>query len=290
MGCAEHCPQSRRKRARLRMQSCRLESAASLRRLSAGRRPSVVTMNSKELQSDSRSASPKSGRLAAPDAHDVLTENLALALLNRPDLPGDEIERISRNAGTMKSRKVRLALAAHPRAPRRVSIRVIRELHTFDLMKFALLPVVAADLKCAADELLVSRIASITLGERISLARRCSALVAAALLLDKEARVWQTALENPRLTESAIAKSLQSANATYAFVQAVCSHPKWAPRQEVRMALLRNEKTPRVWAVEFARRIPPAKLRDILLKSRLPEEFKASLKKNLECHGKTGST
>ena len=69
-----------------------------------------------------------------------------------------EIEQISaEDAGVMKSRKVRLALAAHPRTPRRIALRVIRELYTFELMQFALTPAAAADLKRVADELLVGQ-------------------------------------------------------------------------------------------------------------------------------------
>jgi hypothetical protein len=209
----------------------------------------------------------------------TLTADLALALVKDRSLPSETIEQISRNAAVMKSRKVRIALAAHPCAPRRIALRLIRELYTFDLMQFALLPVVAADLKRVADELLVSRVASITLGERISLARRSSAMVAAALLLDKESRVWQTALENPRLSESAIVKALLRPSATPAFVNAVCHHAKWSVRPEIRMALLRNEYTPLARALEFARRLPPAQLRDILHASRLPEKIKAYCKK-----------
>jgi hypothetical protein len=209
----------------------------------------------------------------------ALTADLALAIVKDRSLPSETIEQISRNAAVMKSRKVRIALAAHPRAPRRIALRLIRELYTFDLMQFALLPVVAADLKRVADEILVARIASITLGERISLARRSSAMVAAALLLDKESRVWQTALENPRLSEAAIVKALLRPNATPALVKAVCHHAKWSVRPEIRMALLRNEYTPLARALEFARRLPPAQLRDILHASRLPEKIKAYCKK-----------
>jgi hypothetical protein len=210
----------------------------------------------------------------------TLTADLALALVKDRSLASETIEQIRRNIAVMKSRKVRIALAAHPRAPRRLALRLIRELYTFDLMQFALLPVVAAELKRVADELLVARIASITLGERISLARRSSAMVAAALLLDKESRVWQTALENPRLSESAIVKALLRPSATPAFVNAVCHHTKWSVRPEIRMALLRNEYTPLARALEFARRLPPAHLRDILHASRLPEKIKAYCKKN----------
>jgi hypothetical protein len=211
----------------------------------------------------------------------ALTEDRALAVLKMPDLSAESIVALSKNASLIKSRKVRLALAAHPRTPRRIALRLVRELYTFDLMQFALLPTVAADLKRAAGNLLIARIESITLGERIALARRCSESVAAALLLDKESRVWQTALENPRLTESAIVKALQRTNAAAALVEAVCRHPKWSVRPEIRMALLRNEKTSLARALEFARRLPPAQLRDILHNSRLPDRIKTLLRKEL---------
>src|ERR1700686_84269 len=155
----------------------------------------------------------------------VLTADLALACMSDRDLSSEVLEQISKNTAAMKSRKVRLAL---PRAPRRIALRLIRELYTFDLMQFSLLPVVAADLKRVADELLVGRLASISLGERISLARRSSGRVAAALLLDREMRVWQTALENPRVTESSVVKALLSPTALPAFVKALCHHSKWS--------------------------------------------------------------
>ncbi len=225
--------------------------------------------------------------VSAPDdlaraSDPALTPDLALALLQRRDLPADAVEQISQNAGVTKSRKVRLAVAAHPRAPRCIYVSLISEFYTFDLMQFALVPAVAADLKRAADDLLVNRVASITLGERISLARRASASVAAALLLDKETRVWQPALENSRLTEAAVPRALLPAGATRAFVEALCHDPKWSLRPEIRIALLRNEKTPLSRAIEFARRLPPTQLRDILHASRLPEKIKNSLRKELE--------
>src|SRR6266536_4726221 len=135
-------------------------------------------------------------------ATSALTEDLALAQLKDRSLSSDIVEQISSNAAVMKSRKVRVAFASHPHAPRRIALRLIRELYTFDLMRFSLLPAVAADLKRVADEILVAHLASIPLGERISLARRSSSMVASALLLDKEPRVWQTALQNPRLSEN----------------------------------------------------------------------------------------
>ena len=241
----------------------------------------------REFQADEATGTPSrsdSPSLAAdlPTASTGLTEDLALAQLKNRDLSQQEVEEICRNVRGIRSRKVRLALAAHPHTPRRTALRVIRELYTFELMQFALNPLAAADLRRMGDELLLSRIASITLGERISLARRSSELVAGALLLDKETPVWQAALENPHLTETAVVKALQRAGGVPAFVEALSHEAKWSVRPEIRIALLRNPYTPLARALEFARGLPPSQLRDILHTSRLPEKIKYYLLKESE--------
>jgi hypothetical protein len=241
-------------------------------------------MNSETQNSIESSVAPESasGQASAIFEGAAVTADLALAAFEDRKLSSEVIEEISKNAAVMKSRKVRLALATHPRAPRRIVLRLIRELYTFDLMQFSVLPAVAADLKRVAEELLVGRLGSISLGERISLARRSSGTVAAALLFDREPRVWQTVLENPRLVESAIVTALLRPGASPAFVKAACHHTKWSVRPEIRVALLRNEYTPMAHALEFAKPLPPAQLRDVLHSSRLPERIKTYLRKDLQ--------
>ncbi|MGA9814227.1 MAG: hypothetical protein WBQ64_15680 [Terriglobales bacterium] len=211
----------------------------------------------------------------------ALTEDLALSLLKQSDLPTQALDRLSRNRGIMKSRKVKLALVEHPRTPRHISVPMVRHLFTFDLMQVALTPVVPADIKMAAEESLINRLERLSQGERLTLAHRASGRVAAALLLDPEPRVIHAALENSRLTESAVIKALMRRDAPAAFVSAVCHHAKWSPRREIRIALLRNEKTPLARAVEFARSLPPALVREILQGSRLPTAMKSSLLKDV---------
>jgi hypothetical protein len=226
---------------------------------------------------------PAHDRAHSEDIADtVLTEDIALALLNGRDLPASSVEEIGKNESVLKSRKVCIALAAHPRAPRRLSLRLIRQFYPFDLMQFALSPAVAPDLKRIADDLLIARLASMSLGERLSLARRASGALAAALLLDRESRVFRCALENSRLTEIAIVKALAHAGSSAALVEVVCRHPKWSVRKEIRIALLRHQHTPLARAVEFARSLPPPLLRDVLHTSRLPEKIKRYLRDELK--------
>ena len=180
----------------------------------------------------------------------------------------------------------RLALVEHPKTPRHVSLPLVRQLYTFDLMQVALTPVVPADVKRAADQALLNRRETITPGERLTSAHRGSGRIAEALLLDEDARVAQGALQNPRLSEASIARALMRPEASAELVEAVCRHPQWSLRREVRIALLRNEKTPAALAVEFARLLPPPLLREVLHSSKLPASVRNLLL--VELRGREG--
>ena len=203
----------------------------------------------------------------------ALTEDLALVLLKRTDLTPELLDQLSKS-NVIKGRKVKLALVSHLRTPRYVSVTLVRQMFTFDLMQVALTPVVPADVKKAAEEVLLNRLETLTPGEKLSLARRASGRVAAALLLDPEQRICLAALDNSRLTEGHIIKALASAKARAGFVRAVCSHAKWSLRREIRMALLRTEKLPLSCALEYARGLPAAVVREILRSSSLPAHIK----------------
>ena len=173
-----------------------------------------------------------------------LTEELALSLLARRDLPQQALVDLSKNAGVMKHRKVMVAVVAHPRTPRHVSLPIARHLYTFELMQLALTPSIASDLKMSIEESLIARLESISAGERLTLAKRGSTRVAAALLADAEERVMHAAMENPYMTEAWMVKALLRDDAPVPLVHAVCRHQKWSLCRDVQVALLRNGKTP----------------------------------------------
>lgn len=210
-----------------------------------------------------------------------LTEDLALSLLVRRDLPPQVLEDLSRNPSTMRHRKVIMAVVSHPRTPRHVTLPITRRLYTFELMHLALTPAVAADLKLAIEETLVARLETLSSGERMTLARRGSTRIAATLLADPEARVIEAALDNPYLTEVWVVKNLMRDDSPHAFVHAVCTHKKWSLRRDVQVALLRNQHTPLARAITIASALPVHVVRDILHHSRLLPNIKAYLKEQL---------
>jgi len=214
-----------------------------------------------------------------------LTEELALALLERRDLPANGLERLAKHPALKKSRKVRLGLVAHPHTPRFVSLPLLKHLHTFELMQVALTPAIAPDVKAAADEAILYRREKISLGERLTLAKRGSGRLAGALLLDPEPHVAEAVLDNPQLTEALVVKALMKERSPQALAEAVCRHPKWPLRREVQRALLLNAGTPLGRVLVFARSLPTDSLREIMWQSRLNENVRAYLTRELEGRG-----
>ncbi|MGA3091197.1 MAG: hypothetical protein ABSD75_21525 [Terriglobales bacterium] len=244
-----------------------------------------------------RDGTPALAGLLREASDPALTEDLALALLKRPDLPVEVLEQLAKNANALKSRKAKIALAGHPHTPRHVSVPLARQFYTFDVMKLALSPGVPADVRIAVDDVLISRLQTVTIGERLTLARRASGRVAAALLTEatgsdgtkvdgdaideamaaRHRRLLRAALENPRLTEALVIKAVLHPAAGSALVEAVAHHERWSRRRAVRATLLRCQHLSLAQAQELAREIPVARLRELLATSRLPDSVKKQL-------------
>lgn len=204
------------------------------------------------------------GRLVGSD----ISEDEALALLKGKNLSAQALASIGRAPIAGKSQKVSFALLIHPRTPRHLSIPLLRRMFSFDLMKVALTPLVAADLKRAAEEQIIPRLKSLTVGERISIARRASSRVVAALLADSDVRVLSAALGNSYLREASVTAVLTRANAPAILFEKVSQHPTWPQKREVQIALLASEKTPIEAVRQLAKLFSPELLDEILPASR----------------------
>jgi hypothetical protein len=197
------------------------------------------------------------------------TEDQAIAELQRADISATDIALLAKSPAAAKSQKVALAMVLHPRAPRLFSIPMLRRMFTFDLMQVSLTPAVAPDIKRAAEDQILVRAEALSTGEKISLAKRASGRVAAALLQEDDERVISPALDNPHLTEILVVQTLMKPRAPKVLFVLSSEHRKWSQRREIQMALLRSEKTPVEKAKELAKNFPEGFLREIVPGGRL---------------------
>ena len=174
----------------------------------------------------------------------ALDEPRLTLLLSRKDLPTEILEEIGRRKTFLKSYGVKKALLLHPRTPRLVGLRLLKELYLMDLVQFTLSPAVSAELKRYAEEQIVARLPQMPLGQKITLARRGPSRVAGALVAEGHAQVMPVALDNPYLTEAQVLKALAREKVPVAVVQGLAGHRKWSQIYSVRLAIVRNSSTP----------------------------------------------
>lgn len=203
-------------------------------------------------------------------------------LLERKDLSGLLLEEISKRKEWRGSYRVRLGLAAHPRTPRLIAMRLLRELHLMDLVRISLLPASPMELRRLADERVLAQLAQLPLGQKLMLARRGSARIAAGLVADGPEQVSRVALNNPFLTEAQLLKALAREAVPARILGAVARHDKWSKIINIRVALLRHSHLPADNAPALVHGLPRRDIEDLVGLSRLRESIRAHLRKELK--------
>jgi hypothetical protein len=183
----------------------------------------------------------------APQVVEAVLDNPRLGeqhltiLLARRDLAREIVVRVAENKVWMKSYPLKTAVLKHPRTPRHVALPLLKFIYPFDLMEIASAPGVAPDLKRVMEDALLSQRESLALGQRLTLARRGTHRICGGLLADSDGRVLRAALDNPSLTEAAVAAALLLEKASGELLSLVAEHQRWSARRDVRLALLRSK-------------------------------------------------
>lgn len=204
----------------------------------------------------------------------ALDEPHLCLLLERKDLPGEILEEVGRRKPLLKNYRVKRALCFHPRGPRLVTLRLIRDLYLMDLVQLTISPAVPAELKRNAEQQLLSRLPQIPLGQKITLARRGPARVAGALLAEGHPQVLSVVLDNPYLTEAQILKALSFEKLPAAVIPAIIHHRKWSISYNIRIALLRQPSAPLATILSYLPQLTVSDLRELAAPGIVPETLR----------------
>jgi hypothetical protein len=231
---------------------------------------------------------PSADVLMALLENPALDETKLCQLLERKDLPGEILEEVGRRKHLLKNYRVKRALAFHPRAPRLISLRLLRDLYLMDLVQITLSPGVLAELKRNAEEQLLARLPQLPLGQKITLARRGPARVAGAILAEGHAQVISIALDNPNVTEAQVLKVLSREKLPAALIPAISQHRKWSISYNVRLALVRHPSSPLATILAYLPEITVSDLRELAAPGIVPESLRKYLQAEIQRRMRAG--
>ena len=202
-------------------------------------------------------------------------------LLGRKDLPGTFLEEFARRRELLHGYPVIRALVFHPNVPRKIALRLLRELHLMDVLKLSQAATAAPDLQRNAEEHLIARLPHVALGQKIALARQASASVLAALILEGNAQVVEPAVENPRLTEAQVLKLLTRHKLPLAVAPALCRSRRWTSVPNVALALLSYSHTPPEAAVKLLPHVASVDLRSLVQMKTISQAMRRHIQREL---------
>jgi hypothetical protein len=217
----------------------------------------------------------------------VLTENEVLILLNRRALSATVIEEIAQTKKWLGSYPIKRGLSMHPKTPIRISLELLKFLFVFDLVAISLQPAVPHEVKELAENLILSQLPKLPLGQKITLARRSTGRIAGELLRTDHRLIISAALDNPRLGEATLIQVLSRPGCSTQLVEATASHRKWSLSYDLRLALLRTNCLTMGRALQFISELKLSDLKEIAEDPRLSGRLRDYLGQLVEGHRST---
>jgi len=203
-------------------------------------------------------------------------------LLERLDLTSKLLSAVADVGKWASSERVRLRLAKHPHTPKRIALALLRQLFLFDLVSVSLQPSAPADVRRAAEAIILTRIPHMPVGEKLTLARRGPSRIAGAVLAEGHPQAIKLALDNSFLTESQILKVLAKPDVPERVVTAIAQHPKWSCQYNVRLGLMRNDHTPAPTVLAMLPNLTVRDLKEIATHEPLAPHVKKYIERELE--------
>ena len=195
------------------------------------------------------------------------------------------ITSIYANKRLIETNPVKLAIVAHRDTPPHIAQALLPQLYIFDLLKLCLIPGISADIHLAAERKIVQQIPTQPLGNKLTLARRGTSAILDALLREGLNNIVDVCLGNPHLKEGSLHQFLASAHATAENVSMVARNSRWKNRPNIRLAILKNPRTPLIWFTIFLPELSGATVLDLLASPRLTAAQKTLVRQfSSRCH------
>ncbi len=99
--------------------------------------------------------------------------------------------------------------------------------------------------------------------EKILLAVKADRTERALLLQDNDPRVLLSILRNPRLTVDEVARLAKSSFLNYQIADVIVKTGQWMANLDVRLALIRNAKTPQAFSLQILPTLPDSEIKAI---------------------------
>ena len=193
-----------------------------------------------------------------------------LMALRKRNLSSSAIEAIARHPRWRGRHTIRAAIVNHRLTPRTLALRLIPHLFWRELLKTTANFRLPMPVRIAAERRLRERLPELEAGEKISLARSAPTGVFNDLIMERNHRIIQALLVNPRLREIDVLTLAKDEEAPPHVLRVVATSERWIQRPPITLAVVTNPHTPVHESLLLLRRMPRRKLSELVEADALP--------------------
>jgi hypothetical protein len=205
-----------------------------------------------------------------------------LQVLRNPYCTPEIVEKISENRHWLTSHQVRELLAGFRGMPMARAMNLLATLPWLSLMEVARSPRTPPGVRRLAEKKILVRISTMTLGEKIALARRAHRPLIRPLISTTQSEVLIALLDNPFLVENDVHLMLNTITPPPSLITEIVRHSRWGSYYGVRLALVECKHTPLPLAMSSMVQLTRIDLKGLCERPDLRDEIKDAAKSLLE--------
>jgi hypothetical protein len=228
--------------------------------------PSPLTCTAEELYSIVSSSNRTRLLLCLSNPH--LTEDHILSLLRNPHITQEIVQTVHDRFST--SYKVQFGIVNCPKTPYVLAMRLIHTLFWNDLVRICANYRLTPPLRRAAENSLREKVYGLTVGEKKTLAKTAPRSLIGMLRNETDPSVFSCLLHNPRCVEEDLLPVINYELTPVQILETIASHRQWANRYPIRLALVRNERTPLRFTLSFLSKLQKRDLEQLVVAPQTP--------------------
>jgi hypothetical protein len=214
--------------------------------------------------------------------HHDLDELEVLQVLRSPFCTAQIAERIASDPRLLDAYAVREKLAGFPGFTFGRALDLLSTLPWTSLLSLAQSPRTPPVVRRQAERKLLGLLVSMSLGEKIALARRAHRALFRVLIGTGDGQILSALLNNPRLIENDILVILNTSEPPPEFFTELAGHSKWGPYIRVKRSLVQCPNTPLPVALSVLVQLSVTELRRILERPDLVEKVREAAQSLLD--------
>lgn len=199
-----------------------------------------------------------------------------LDVLRNPFCTPQIAELLASSHDHLGTRTLREMLAGFPGLNNAQAISLLGSLTWSSLLAVAQTPKTPPLVRRQAERKLILQVPTMTLGEKIAMARRAHRAIVPALIGSRDEKILTALIDNPRLVENDLVVLMRTGQPPVEFVAAVARHHRWGKIYGIRKAIVECPESPLPLALSVLVQLPKSDQKRIAQREGVSERVRSA--------------